>query len=561
MEKLNKNKTAKFYDDFFPPSIGSLVPNTTVKKLNPNWQNVKWVRLSELYKSQKKVLACNESNPNDILHGYFGDVYLASTLSSMLEFPKIANRLFGEKQQFNQSGIYYVNLFDNGVMKEIVIDDFIPCIEIEHGYLEPAFAQPRIKDNVCVDIWVHLVIKAWAKLNGCYYNILKGSVDEAWIDFTGMNTQKILTDTSDLLNIIQNYYDLGYGLMAVPSESRQFTLGVEPQLVISLVRVCEVKLERRKEPLKLFKLRNVFRNKDCGEYVGMYSVGSSSWSKELMQALNKIEVDANRSSDEECCFWVDENEFIDLFTEIIVCYNFHNDIFVNEKVRHRKDNFSMVHFNVKEKGFGVFCARQFDSRRLSGLVKENQYEYSLVRLMICMHDPEEKEWKMQVGKFGQIRDTVLAINLNPGKYMAILQAEWKHDQTYDITFRYTGNTPINSVGRERMKNNPQFLRDSLVNKANSMGSFKAIDSENQAEWKRVHFADSCLWVDIIKNNAPQKIYVQQFFEGSENIVSLEEEKKDTGKVQMLINKGDARNIVYRGTDTNYVMTEEEPAFT
>ena len=98
----------------------------------------------------------------------------------------------------------------------------------------------------------------------------------------------------------------------------------------------------------------------------MYSVGASSWTKELMQALNQIEVDVNRSSDEESCFWVDEKEFTDLFTEIIVCYNFHNDIFVNEKVRHKKDSFSMVQFNVREKGFGVFCARQFDSRRLSG---------------------------------------------------------------------------------------------------------------------------------------------------------------------------------------------------
>merc|ERR1711879_467855 len=168
---------------------------------------------------------------------------------------------------------------------------------------------------------------------------------------------------------------------------------------------------------------------------------------------------------------------------------------------------------------------------------------------------------MQVGKYGQVRDTVLATNLDKGKYMAILQTEWKHEQTYDVVFRYTGNIPIQNVCRERMKNNPEFLRDSLVNKAYSMGKFKAIDAKNQAEWMRVYFADSLLWVDIIKNNAPQKIYVQQFFEGSENITSMEEDKKGSGKVQMLIDKGSAKNIVFRGTDKDFVMTEEEPAFT
>lgn len=114
-------------------------------------------------------------------------------------------------QKPNKEGIYFVRLFDNGVMTEVVIDDYIPCIEIDKGILEPAFAQPRVINNT-VDIWVHLVIKAWAKLNGCYYNIIKGKVEDALIDFTGNNSQKILTSLSDMFNILNNYYSLGYNL-------------------------------------------------------------------------------------------------------------------------------------------------------------------------------------------------------------------------------------------------------------------------------------------------------------------------------------------------------------
>ena len=121
---------------------------------------------------------------------------------------------------------------------------------------------------------------------------------------------------------------------------------------------------------------------------------------------------------------------------------------------------------------------------------------------------------MVTAKHGQARDTVLPMNVGKGKYMAILQAEWKCDHTYDITFRYTGNVSLECIGRERSREKPDFLNENLINRANELGKFKPIDSENQAEWMRVYFADALLWVDVIKNNKPNRIYVQQFFEGT-----------------------------------------------
>jgi len=103
-----------------------------------------------------------------------------------------------------------------------------------------------------------------------------------------------------------------------------------------------------------------------------------------MAELDKKEIDANRNDSDECCFWVDEVEFQDIFNEVIVTYSFNNESYESLRLRHKKGNFSMVHFKViEETGFGVFCARQFDSRRLSGLVKKDLYEYSLVRILIC----------------------------------------------------------------------------------------------------------------------------------------------------------------------------------
>ena len=185
-QTLSHGKVARFYDDFFPPTIGSLVPNTTIKKLNPSWQQLKWVRLADLYKNFKMVLAEKNSTPNDVLSGYFGDNYLANTLSAVAELPQIVEKIFSVSKDVNSQGIYCVNFFDNGVKTEIIIDDYIPCFEMEPGVLEPAFAQPRVNTEMkTIDIWVHLVIKAWAKLNGCYYNIIRGTVEEFYTDITG----------------------------------------------------------------------------------------------------------------------------------------------------------------------------------------------------------------------------------------------------------------------------------------------------------------------------------------------------------------------------------------
>ena len=54
----------------------------------------------------------------------------------------------------------------NGVVKEILIDDFIPVNE--HGVA--LFCQPNKNE-----FWIPLLEKAWAKANGSYSNIIAGS--------------------------------------------------------------------------------------------------------------------------------------------------------------------------------------------------------------------------------------------------------------------------------------------------------------------------------------------------------------------------------------------------
>ena len=53
-----------------------------------------------------------------------------------------------------------------GTLKEVVVDDYVPVSDSG----EPLFAKPA--DGR--DIWVMILEKCWAKLNGSYGNIVGG---------------------------------------------------------------------------------------------------------------------------------------------------------------------------------------------------------------------------------------------------------------------------------------------------------------------------------------------------------------------------------------------------
>ena len=112
-----------------------------------------------------------------------------------------------------------------------------------------------------------------------------------------------------------------------------------------------------------------------------------------------------------------------------------------------------------------------------------------------------------------------------------------------------------------MRDKPNIFKDVVVKKALSLsGKFKAIDSKGVAEWDRVYFNDSLLWVDLVRNNSTNRIYVQQFFEGSFNIETDQENKKAMGQINFVMNPLTQSTILYRAIDEDCDLVFEEPAF-
>jgi hypothetical protein len=96
-----------------------------------------------------------------------GDCYFLAALSSLAEVPERITDRFLTKVK-NDSGIYAMTFFVNGIETPVIVDDFLPCYELEPS--KPAFGTSSDSG----ELWVSLLEKGWAKLYGSYARIVAG---------------------------------------------------------------------------------------------------------------------------------------------------------------------------------------------------------------------------------------------------------------------------------------------------------------------------------------------------------------------------------------------------
>ena len=99
----------------------------------------------------------------DINQGMIGNCYFLSALSVFTQYPNLIRRIF-KTEEINEFGQYAVNLCINGEFQMVEIDDFFPCQKRKNGKFASVFSQPSNNSL----LWVLILEKAWAKVNGSY---------------------------------------------------------------------------------------------------------------------------------------------------------------------------------------------------------------------------------------------------------------------------------------------------------------------------------------------------------------------------------------------------------
>ena len=118
----------------------------------------------------------NGVNPADIQQCNMGDGYFLAAVSAMAETPLAIENIFLRNFAVNGHGIYKVIANWEGVISEVVIDDFVPVFATTN---RPVFCKANGRE-----IWPMLLEKAWAKIKGSYGEIATGTPHEVLNTFS-----------------------------------------------------------------------------------------------------------------------------------------------------------------------------------------------------------------------------------------------------------------------------------------------------------------------------------------------------------------------------------------
>jgi hypothetical protein len=166
IKNIERQGGKRFVDEEFPPTIQSLVGEN--KATRGTWSAFEWLRPEEFLSGTGQIqVFLDRIEPNDIRQGYLGDCYFLSAIASIAEWPDRIRKIFQSNDpnfsNMNETfevarrfGCYFVNICERGEWKEIIMDDFIPCLDRQRG---PAFTRA-----VGRELWVMLLEKAWAKV-------------------------------------------------------------------------------------------------------------------------------------------------------------------------------------------------------------------------------------------------------------------------------------------------------------------------------------------------------------------------------------------------------------
>jgi len=404
-----------FVDPHFPPNDNSI----QAKDANNNWidpeagpskfedlkgVDIEWKRASEIF--SKYLIFDDTIAFDDVKQGSLGNCYFLSAIAAMTEFPNLIYQIFRTKE-VNTEGYYEVVMFIDGEWQVVILDDYFP---VRKGTKELVFARP----NGC-ELWVLLLEKAWAKVNGGYVNIISGWPDHPLAAFTGFASNRLdhkSTEKEELWNaLLQSDKNDNIMCASTTNENSISECGLVTNHAYTLIGVKDENLNN--ERIRLVKIRNPWGYK---EWNGKWSDKSEAWTPQTKQLFGYVDAD-------DGTFYMEFENFISLYSSTNVCYVMQDSNIKTFKIKENVNKPNVFNMYLEKDG-KVSISAIFKHWRYNRELKNDNHPVSLV---IAKYNDKNKTFTEVEGEFSSANENLEYVkDFKKGFYVLWIYCNYEH---------------------------------------------------------------------------------------------------------------------------------------
>ena len=410
----------EFKDPLFPPTANSLLgldssgnpvdsKAYSEKAKNINTNEIGFFKAKEIFGDNYNLFS-DKIEMGDVQQGSLGDCYFLSSVANICKFPNNVKRLFKQTSK-NEYGFYEISLFIDGKRQIVIVDDYLPAFKKSK---KPCYAQSNKNE-----IWVMLLEKAWAKVNGGYANIISGLPCEALEFLTG--TGSLIYDLENLANedvegykyeIVKNVQlaDENNSLIScsTTSDSNIQRVGLVEGHAYTLISFHKIQTSQGKD-VYLFRIRNPWSQ---GEWNGDWSDKSKLWdskAKSQVQFENK----------DEGIFFMSDTDFFKYFTHVEICYTFFDSDVAIYNIEGDDNLKNASVFNIETEGEGFLSVSiPRESWRANRTIRDKILP---THMSIVKYDPSAKNrlktFSNYCGTFESFKTCTLNTRVVKGNYL------------------------------------------------------------------------------------------------------------------------------------------------
>ena len=410
----------EFKDPLFPPTANSLLgldssgnpvdsKAYSEKAKNINTNEIGFFKAKEIFGDNYNLFS-DKIEMGDVQQGSLGDCYFLSSVANICKFPNNVKKLFKQTSK-NEFGFYEISLFIDGKRQIVIVDDYLPAFKKSK---KPCYAQSNKNE-----IWVMLLEKAWAKVNGGYANIISGLPCEALEFLTG--TGSLIYDLENLdgedvedykYEIIKNVQlaDENNSLIScsTTSDSSIQRVGLVEGHAYTLISFHKIQTSQGKDVF-LFRIRNPWSQ---GEWTGDWSDKSRLWdskAKSQVQFENK----------DEGIFFMSDTDFFKYFTHVEICYTFFDSDVAIYNIEGDDNLKNASVFNIETEGEGFLSVTiPRESWRANRTLRDKILP---THISIVKYDPKAKNrlktFSNYSGTFESFRTCTLNSRVGKGNYL------------------------------------------------------------------------------------------------------------------------------------------------